>query len=203
MDVLEAIRKRKSIRGFKPVPVPREILEEILEIASHAPSAMNTQPWEFIVLAGQVLDNIRQGNVEKLSSGEELSLDVPRKPYEGEYRRRQVELAIQLFEAMGIAREDRLKRAEWRERGSRFFDAPAALIMYVDRSVGEARSQLDIGTIVQTIESAAHESPGRRAPRRTTGHLWCSLANAASLGRSARFGSTSVAPRRRREQKAT
>lgn len=72
MDLIEAIRKRKSIRKFKPDPVPQGVLREILEIASRAPSAMNTQPWEFVVIAGEVLERIRRANLEKLHAGQAL-----------------------------------------------------------------------------------------------------------------------------------
>ncbi len=151
MDILEAIRARKSIRGYKPDPVPREILREIINIASRAPSAMNTQPWEITVVTGKVLDNIKQGNIDMVSSGTEPEPAVRSKPFEGKYRQRQVELAIQLFGLMGIAREDRVKRAEWWQKGFRFFDAPVAIILSLDRSLEEARSQFDIGTLAQTI----------------------------------------------------
>ena len=151
MDILEAIRARKSIRGYKPDPVPREILREIINIASRAPSAMNTQPWEITVVTGKVLDNIKQGNIDMVSSGTTPEPAVRSKPFEDKYRQRQVELAIQLFGLMGIAREDRVKRAEWWQKGFRFFDAPAAIILSVDRSLEEARSQFDIGTLAQTI----------------------------------------------------
>ncbi|MCK4722531.1 MAG: nitroreductase family protein, partial [Dehalococcoidia bacterium] len=69
MDIVEAIRTRKSVRGFRPDPVPKEILRDILDIATRAPSAMNTQPWEIIVIAGEVLENIKRGNIEMLESG--------------------------------------------------------------------------------------------------------------------------------------
>lgn len=67
MDVIEAIYQRKSIRGFKSDPVSREVLEKILESACRAPSAMNTQPWEFIVLTGDVLNKLRVAIVDKLN----------------------------------------------------------------------------------------------------------------------------------------
>lgn len=157
MDILEAIKKRKSIRGYKPDPVPRDILREILEIASHAPSAMNTQPWEFTVLTGEVLDNIRQCNVEMLNAGvaanpEHLVVGWPR---ESVYRQRQVELAKQIFQLMEIPREDKEKRAKWTERGFRFFDAPVAIIICVDRSLTEVGPLLDVGAVTQTICLAA------------------------------------------------
>ena len=155
MDIVEAVRSRKSIRGYKPDPVPKEILKEILDIATRSPSGMNTQPWEFTVITGEVLDNIKRGNVEMLGSGAIPNPDLVGKPYEGVYRNRQVEVAVQLFGLMGIAREDKEKRAEWMQRGFRFFDAPAAIILSVDKSLGEIRPQFDIGAIVQTICLAA------------------------------------------------
>jgi len=156
MDITEAIRSRKSIRGYKPDPVPREILEEILDIATRTPSTLNTQPWEITVVSGEVLDNIRWGNIEMLNSGAIPESETTFKPYEGKYKQRQVELAIQLFNLMGITREDKVKRAEWGQRGYRFFDAPAAFILSMDKSLDEsAMNLLDIGAISQTICLAA------------------------------------------------
>ena len=153
MDVIEAVKKRKSIRGYKPDPVPKEVLEQILELASHAPSAMNTQPWEFIVLTGDVLESVRQSNVALLNSGTPPNPEhvVAGWPRESIYRQRQVNLAKQLFQLMDIPREDREKRAKWLERGFRYFDAPAAIILSTDRCLGESGPLLDIGAVIQTI----------------------------------------------------
>ncbi len=156
MDIIEAIRTRKSVRGFKPAPVPREVLREILEIATHAPSAMNTQPWEITVVTGQALESIQKANIEMLNLGVALHAETPLKPFEGKYRQRQVGLAIQIFKLMGIAREDKQKRAEWTQRGFRIFDAPAAIILSMDRWLDDSpMSLLDIGAITQTICLAA------------------------------------------------
>ena len=151
MDVIEAIRTRKSIRGYKTDPVPKEILKEILDVAARAPSSMNTQPWEVAIITGEVLDNIKRSNIEMLMSGTMPNPDMPGEAYEGVYRQRQVDVAVQLFQLMGIAREDKERKAEWMQRGFRFFDAPAAIILSVDRSLNESRSLFDIGTISQTI----------------------------------------------------
>jgi nitroreductase len=153
MDIVEAVTKRKSVRGYRPDPVPREILEQILELACQAPSAMNTQPWEFIVLTGEILDEVRQGNVEKLRCGTPPSPEhmVTGWPRESIYRQRQVDLAKQLFRLMDIPREDTDKRARWLERGFRFFDAPAAIILVADRCLSESGPLLDIGASIQTI----------------------------------------------------
>jgi nitroreductase len=78
MDISEAINQRKSIRAFKPDPIPRDILKKILEEAIRAPSWANTQPWEFAVASGRPLDEIREGFLEKSTTSP--SPDIPRPP---------------------------------------------------------------------------------------------------------------------------
>jgi nitroreductase len=156
MDVIEAIRARKSIRGFKPIPVSREVLTEILAAGIQAPSALNTQPWEITVVTGEALEDIKKGNLEMLDIGATPQPDTTRKPYGGVYRQRQIDLAIQIFQLMEITREDKQKRADWQRRGFRMFDAPAAIILSVDRSLdGSSMSLLDIGALMQNICLAA------------------------------------------------
>jgi len=94
LEIIEAIRSRKSVRGYRPDPVPKEILREILEIATRSPSAMNTQPWEITVIAGKALDDVRRGNVEMLTSGIKPESNVLRRPFEGVYRQRQEEASV-------------------------------------------------------------------------------------------------------------
>lgn len=159
MQVTEAIRQRKSVRGYKPDPVSKEVLREILEIAGRSPSAMNSQPWEFVVLGGEVLDRIRQANVAKLTAGEMPSGEHPVVGWSRDsvYRTRQVALAKELFRLMGIERTDGEKRAEWMARGFRFFDAPAAVVVLVDRSLEANTYLIDVGIVIQSICLAALE----------------------------------------------
>jgi len=157
MDVLEAIRTRKSIRGFKPDPVSREVLTEILRTACRTPSPMNTQPWEFFVLTGPVLEALKDRNQENFRAGapaepEHLVVGWPR---ESVYRERQVALARQLFQLMDIPRDDMEKRTAWMERGFRYFEAPVVVIVVVDRSLSETGPLFDIGAVMQTICLAA------------------------------------------------
>jgi nitroreductase len=157
MDVLEAMRSRKSIRGFKPDPVHREVIEEILEAACRAPSALNLQPWEFVVFTGDALRQMGLENVKRLRNGAPLELEVAESgfPRDSVFRKRQVELAKQLFGQMGIQREDQAKRAEWMELGFRYFDAPAAIIIVSDRSLSGEGPLLDMGAVMQNICLAA------------------------------------------------
>jgi len=156
MDIIEAIKTRKSIRGYNPDPVPKEVIKEILEAATRSPSSMNIQPWSFAVIAGEALDKIKQANIEKFESGETFSPEMSRmaQPYSGKHRERQVALGIQLFQLMDIAREDKEKRTEWMKRGIRFFDAPAVIILLIDEEMSDAQ-QFNIGCLAQSISVAA------------------------------------------------
>ncbi len=149
MEIVECVRARNSIRGYKPEPVSEEIIREVLQISIQSPSALNTQPWEFTVVAGEVLDKIRRGNVEKLLSGA-----VPGNHgvgYGGVYKKRQVDLAVDIFGLMNISREDKEKRMEWTLRGFRFFDAPAAIIISMEESLKGTLAMFDLGSVAQTI----------------------------------------------------
>ena len=50
MEVLDAIRRRRSIRNYKPAPIPRDVLDKLLEALRLAPSAGNRQPYKFIIV---------------------------------------------------------------------------------------------------------------------------------------------------------
>lgn len=154
MDIFDAVITRKSIRAFSNKPVSKKVLYEILSAAVRAPSAVNTQPWELTVVSGEALASICRGNVEKLNAGVAIT-EIPPDAYEGIFRQRQIGLAIEIFKLMDIAREDKVKRVEWRKRGFRFFDAPAAIIISTDRSLDGTWSLHDIGCLSQTISLVA------------------------------------------------
>jgi len=157
MDFETLVRDRRSIRGYKPDPVPKEVIQEIIEIAKGAPSSMNTQPWFFHVITGEPLERIRQGNTERMLAGAEVQREIPvHGSYEGIHRQRQIEVAVQLFEAMGIARDDKERRQDWVMRGFRQFDAPVSIVMTYDKSLEPATiSHFDLGAVTYGLVLAA------------------------------------------------
>ena len=159
MEFSKLIQARKSIRGYLARPVPREVIEEIIEVAKWAPSSMNTQPWHVHVVTGEPLERIRQGNTENMVKGVPPKRDFPMKEaYEGIHRKRQVDIAVQLFDAMGIAREDKERRTDWVMRGFRQFDAPVSLVLTYDKYLEPAAiSQFDLGAFSHAIVLAAWE----------------------------------------------
>jgi nitroreductase len=158
MDFETLVRERRSIRGYKTDPVPKEVIEEVIEIAKGAPSSMNTQPWFFHVLTGEPLDRIRKGNTERMLAGAKVDREIPvhEDGYQGIHRQRQVDIAIQLFKAMGIARDDKERRQDWVMRGFRQFDAPLSIVMTYDNSLEPATiSHFDLGAVVYGLVLAA------------------------------------------------
>lgn len=157
MEFEKLVHTRRSVRGYKSDPVPREVIDEIIEVAKGAPSSMNTQPWHVHVLTGEPLDRVRKGNTENMLAGVPPKRDiVSHGDYEGIHRQRQVGIAVQLFEAMGIARDDKEKRQDWVMRGFRQFDAPVSLVLTYDKSLDPgAVCHFDLGALSYGIVLAA------------------------------------------------
>ena len=154
----DVIMGRRSIRGYKPDPVPREILEEIVALAVRAPSSYNSQPWHLHVATGEVLDRIRADFTERTASGVRPSFERQEtgRAYEGEHRKRQIEVAVQLFESMGIVRDDKEGRDRWTMRGFRIFDAPVLMVITYDKELhGGDIAPFDCGALATSLVNAA------------------------------------------------
>ena len=158
MNLDQAMQQRRSIRGFLDKPVSRELLEEVIALANRAPSSMNTQPWHLHIVTGAALDRIRQGNTERNLAGVPASREIPMHgAYEGIHRQRQIDIAVQLFEAMGIERHDKERRQDWVMRGFRQFDAPVSIVVTYDKSLepGATIAQFDCGAVTYGLVLAA------------------------------------------------
>ena len=157
MNFEALVTSRRSVRGFKPVPVPRSLIEQVIEIAKRAPSSMNTQPWHVHVLTGEPLERVRERNMAEMVAGAKPKRDIlTHGAYEGVHRFRQVEIAKKLFAAMGIARDDKAMRQDWVLRGFRQFDAPVSLVLTYDRVLDPgATCHFDLGALCYGIVLAA------------------------------------------------
>jgi nitroreductase len=157
MQYDEVVFGRRSIRGYKPDPVPRKLIEEILTLAMRAPTSMNTQPWHFYVITGEPLDRIRAGNTERNLAGIPHSREFRiGQPFAGKHRERQIGVAMQLFCAMGFARDDKDARQDWVMRGFRQFDAPVCVIITYDRDLdGSDDTPFDCGGVANALVNAA------------------------------------------------
>ena len=161
MDVIEAIRIRRSIRVFRPDPVPRKVLQELLDVGRWAPSGGNVQPWYFEVLAGEILAKVTATLAEKATTwnGKDYVDTRPDLPRTGPYSDRLSPRRQQLKELQDPIRYPpgtknlETKELEHREHMLRFFDAPAVVIICADDR--GPNSIVSIGAVAQTICLAA------------------------------------------------
>jgi nitroreductase len=137
MDVITAIKSRYTVRAFKPLPVSKELLEELLNIAIRAPSSSNTQTWEFAVVGGETMEELRQVLVSKVLGNQERKPEIPRAEWPPFYHERGKENGLRLFQLLKISREDKEKQLQWTARMHDFFGAPNCIIVYTDKETNQ------------------------------------------------------------------
>lgn len=152
-----AITSRRSVRAFLPTPVSQQQIGEILDVARHAPSGSNTQPWRVTALTGEPLSRLSAALLEaderEPEAHEEEYYYYPREwvdPYLARRRRN----GWGLYGVLGIEKGDRVRMREQFRRNYVFFDAPVGLIFTIDR-VLEQGSWLDYGMFLQNVMIAA------------------------------------------------
>jgi len=157
MEIFQAVTKRRSIRRFKPDPVPEPLLREILEAARWSPSWGNTQPWEIAVVTGAALDRFKKANRQHLLDGVIPGPDTPMPEAWPELlKQRYGDVGKQVLAALEIPRGD--KEARLRYAGDMFalFNAPSLLLFCVDKAIPREYAMLDTGAIMQTVCLLAH-----------------------------------------------
>ena len=149
MDVEQAVLARRSIRQFRPDPVPDEALAELLALASRAPSGGNVQPWRLYVVNGASMQRLR----DHLAGSPALELpeyDIYPQPLWEPYRSNRFALGEQMYAAVGIPREDKEGRLRQFAHNGDFFGAPAAIFCFIDRGMGPPQWS-DCGMFLQTF----------------------------------------------------
>jgi nitroreductase len=152
----EALRNRRSVRAFRPDPVPQALVVEILSAAARAPSGTNIQPWKVHVVAGDVRTRL-EAEVLAHSEGQphDTIAEFPRtskrkEPYVGRMRT----LGKAMYTLLGIPKGDAAaNRRQW-SRNYKFFDAPVGLIFTLDKEL-DRMSYVDLGMFIQSILLAA------------------------------------------------
>lgn len=151
MTVKEAVAARRSIRAFRSDPIPRKILEEIVEQALRAPSWGNTQPWKLTIVGGQALEKIKEEYVRRTTAGVAHNPDFPPQTTFNEMQTvRYKGLGKGLFQAMGIARDDTEKRTAYVLDMFKFFGAPQVIYLHFEKGF-HPYALMDGGVLLQTI----------------------------------------------------
>ena len=158
-SVSEAIRARYSVRAFLDRPVERATIEAILETAKRSPSGGNLQPWHVDVLVGAPLASLQARVREVLSAspgGEGTEYPVYPPALAEPWRSRRHRVGEQLYDSVGIPREDRPRRLRQFAENYRFFGAPVGLFFSIPRSFGPPQ-WAHLGMFIQTLMLLAVE----------------------------------------------
>jgi nitroreductase len=151
MEVSQAVASRRSVRGFLDTQVDLVHVQRLVIAASRAPSGGNLQPWHVDIVAGDAMNRLKQTMMTKLGGGPETpEYDIYPKELVSPYRDRRFAVGEEMYERIGIPREDKAARRMWFARNFAFFGAPVALFMTVDKRMGPPQWS-DLGMFLQTF----------------------------------------------------
>ncbi|MGD9592994.1 MAG: nitroreductase [Candidatus Berkiella sp.] len=156
LDVIAAIRDRRSVRAFLNQAVPTDTIHKILEAARFAPSGVNTQPWHVAIIGPKHREKISAAIVKARTNNVPENPDYQYYPTEWvePYKSRRKACGLALYGALNIAIDDKEKRkAQW-YRNYYFFHAPVALIFYIDANMHKG-SWMDMGMFIQNVMLSA------------------------------------------------
>jgi nitroreductase len=149
------VRSRRTVRAFRPEPLPRSRVEEILAVARLAPSTFNTQPWRVHVLTGAPKRALSDAIARAHEANTEPAFSPFPNPAPTDCAARQMDFGKRYYGALKIDREDMAARSRQTGRNFQFFDAPLGLVFTIDRALTQ-HSWLDCGLFIQTFMLAAH-----------------------------------------------
>jgi nitroreductase len=155
MEFETVLRERYSCRRFLDRPVPRQTIETILEAAQRTPSWCNCQPWQVLLVGGQAADRLRETLYRHAAEGNAPKPDFafPAR-YEGIYRERRKVCGVQLYQSLGIGRDDRAAAREQSLENFRFFGAPHLALITTEAELG-VYGAIDCGLYVAYFMLAA------------------------------------------------
>lgn len=156
MQLKETMLKRKSTRAFLDKPVEIEKIQYILDLARHAPSGVNTQPWQVAVVSGETKSKLDKKLEEAFRNGVKSAMDYQYYPQQWQepFKSRRKSCGLKMYSALNISREDKQRQKDQWAANYRAFDAPVELYFFLD-NCAEQGSFLDYGLFLQSVMLAA------------------------------------------------
>ncbi len=158
MNVTEALKTRKSVRAYLDKPVEDQKISAILKAARHAPSGVNTQPWQVAVVTGESKMQLQKKIEARFRDGDKGKAEYDYYPNEWAepFTSRRKECGLLMYKTLGIERSDRERQKNQWAANYRAFDAPVMLLFFMDKRL-QAGSFMDYGMFLQSIMLAATE----------------------------------------------
>jgi len=156
MDAIECIKTRRSIRKFKPEPVPKEVLLELINIAKWSPSYKNSQPWEAVILSGEKKEALSKMLIGLLENGTKPCPDLPEpKSWPAAEAARIDDLIKKRSAATGADLNDPESLRKAKKANFSFYGAPHVIYLFQDASL-TPWSLFDMGLFAQSLMLCAH-----------------------------------------------
>jgi nitroreductase len=155
LTVSEAVKLRKSTRGFLRKPISNKLIKNLLIKAAQAPSGGNLQPWRIYILNKKSMSSFMSFQKTWAHSSEPAYEIYPAKLKEP-YRTDRFEVGEEMYSLLGISRDDKDARIQQVMKNFDFFDAPAALFCFIDKQMGPPQWS-DLGMFLQTFMLLAQE----------------------------------------------
>ena len=156
MNVSEAVKSRSSIRSFLPKEISNSLIKELLQKSSRAASGGNLQPWKIYILNNGSMKNFLEFQDQWIKP-ENPAYEIYPSKLKEPYRTSRYELGEQMYELLGISREDKDGRMRQVMKNFEFFGAPCAFFCFVDRQMGPPQWS-DLGMFLQTFMLLAKEA---------------------------------------------
>ena len=156
MNVSDAVSSRSSIRAYQKKKVSNMLIKDLLHKSSRSPSGGNLQPWKIFVINNSGMNDFLAFQA-KWSKPENPAYDIYPSKLKEPYRTSRYELGEQMYELLGIGREDKDARIAQVMENFKFFGAPCAFFCFVDRQMGPPQWS-DLGMFLQTFMLLAKEA---------------------------------------------
>ena len=155
MDFEQIVSERYSCRRYLPKPVATQTIHRILAVAQQTPSWCNCQPWQVLLVSGEAIERFRKELYAHAAQASSIKPDFPFPlRYEGIYRERRKVCGVQLYQALGIGRENKASAAQQSLENFRFFGAPHVALITTEDELG-VYGAVDCGLYVSNFMLAA------------------------------------------------
>jgi nitroreductase len=152
MKLFETLKQRKAVRAYLDKPVEKEMIHAILDAARHAPSGVNTQPWQVAVVTGNSKKKLQTKIEAAFRAGNTGKADYEYYPTQWiePFKSRRKDCGLLMYQTLKIERADKQRQREQWATNYRAFDAPVMLLFFMDEHM-QTGSYMDYGMFLQSV----------------------------------------------------
>ena len=152
MSVVDLLKQRTATRAYQEKPVEERLIRKIFSEAQLSASNCNTQPWHVSIISGEACAKLAKDLVAHVSAGGDANPVFQPGDHKlgGEFRSRQIACAVELYNTMGVGRDDKMGRMQLMLKNFEFFGAPSVAIFSMPKTMKEVNA-VDVGIYLQSV----------------------------------------------------